>query len=33
MLPGRVLDVSALIDIAVAKTEYSRNVFHLDSRA
>lgn len=26
MFPGRVLDVSALIDIAVAKTEYSRSV-------
>ncbi|MFF5208536.1 hypothetical protein [Streptosporangium sp. NPDC000396] len=26
MLPGRVLDVSALIDIAVAKTEYSRSI-------
>ncbi|MER5644771.1 hypothetical protein [Streptosporangium sp. NPDC002524] len=26
MLPGRVLDVSALVDIAVAKTEYSRSV-------
>ncbi|GAA3122302.1 hypothetical protein GCM10010466_11510 [Planomonospora alba] len=26
MLPGRVLDVSALIDIAVAKTKYARAV-------
>ncbi|MEU9835779.1 hypothetical protein AB0D67_29940 [Streptosporangium sp. NPDC048047] len=26
MLPGRVLDVSALIEIAVAKTEYSRSI-------
>jgi hypothetical protein len=26
MLPGRVLDVSALVDIAVAKTEYSRSI-------
>ncbi|GLW09784.1 hypothetical protein Misp01_49130 [Microtetraspora sp. NBRC 13810] len=26
MIPGRVLDVSALVDIAVGKTSYSRSV-------
>ncbi|TDE35358.1 hypothetical protein E1295_36105 [Nonomuraea mesophila] len=26
MVPGRVLDVSALVDITVAKTQYSRSV-------
>lgn len=26
MIPGRVLDVSALVDIAVAKTRYSRHI-------
>jgi hypothetical protein len=26
MTPGRVLDVSALVDIAVAKTRYSRHI-------
>ncbi|GII52367.1 hypothetical protein Pth03_07560 [Planotetraspora thailandica] len=26
MMPGRVLDVAALVDIAVAKTNYSRSI-------